>query len=144
MDRRSRLSRLAGQRPVITDPLFAPETNLIEVFLDLIGEKQLDVVADRVVLVPAPTRSNALAAEILASVQPPLLSAYWGAAQWPGKDASYLFAHDPCNHWSIVTKARAKSICRCGDKTPRRQIPIPWLTANKHGRPRPQRTERKL
>lgn len=123
------------------DPLFAPETELIELFLRLIGTKTLDVQAGELVVVPAPTRSNALADELLASVAAPLLAAYWGAAQWKGKDASYLFTHDPCNEWGILTKTRSKSICRCGDKTPRRLIPIPWSTANKHGRPKPQRTE---
>jgi hypothetical protein len=125
-------------------PLFAPELDLIELFLRLIGDKQLDVVSNRITLVPAPTRSNALAAEILASAQAPLLAAYWGAVQWPGKDGAFLYAHDPCNRWQILTKARAKSICGCDDKTPRRQIPIPWLTANKHGRPKANRTERSI
>ena len=125
----------------INDPLFAPEANLIELFLSLIGDKQLDVQAGELVLVPAPTRSNALADELLASVRVPLLNAYMGAAQWRGKDGSFVFVPDPCGHWSIITKARSKSICRCGDKTPRRQLEIPWLTANRHGRPKPQRTE---
>ena len=125
-------------------PLFAPELDLIELFLRLIGDKQLDLVGTEIVLVPAPTRSSALAAEILASVQPPLRIAFWGAVQWPGKDASFLFAHDPCGRWQIVTKARAKSVCSCGDRTARRQVIIPWLTANKHGRPKAKRTERAI
>jgi hypothetical protein len=129
---------------VTETPLFAPELDLIDLFLRLIGDKQLEVEAGQIVLVPTPTRSNALAAEILASVQAPLLSAFWGCAQWPGKDASFLYAHDPCGRWHILTKARAKSVCGCGDKTPRRQIIIPWLTANKHGRPNPKRTERAI
>ena len=125
-------------------PLFAPELNLIELFLALIGDKQLDVVGDRLVVVPAPTRYNALANELLMSVEPALLAVYWGTVQWPGKKANYLHAHDPCQDWIIQTKDRAKSICPCGDKTPRRLIEVPWQTANKHNRPKTQRTERAI
>jgi hypothetical protein len=121
-----------------TQPLFAPEANLIELFVSLLGDKELDVVRSgdgvALVVVPPPTRYNALAQELLASVQPVLIAAWYGALQRPQTPSTGLWTH-PCGDWSLMTTARSKSACKCGDKTPRTKINVPWHTANRHGRP---------
>lgn len=122
--------------------LFAPDLTNIEVFLELIGDRKLirRGMGGPVVLEPAPTRHNSLADEILASMQPFLVHAWIGAMQWPGKKASYPYAHDPCGSWRLMTNDRAKTQCECGQRGKRRRIEVPWSGANRFNRPDGKRT----
>ena len=129
------------QAPLVDRPAprgaFAVDLGNIELFLELIGDKRLRLTRSGTVeLVPAPTRSNALAEEILASMQPFLRHAYFGACLYPGKPACWPYAHDPCGSWRLMTSTRSTSICECGDKTKRRKLEVPWETTNHHGRPK--------
>ncbi len=123
--------------------LFAPSLENIDLFLEVIGSRQIryDARSDRFVLDPAPTRTNAVGDELLASMQVFLRHAYMGAAQWPGKKPNYPYAHDPCGSWRLMTNDRAKTKCECGQKGARRKIDIPWHGANRYNRPDAGRKE---
>lgn len=116
--------------------LFAPTTELLEFFLDALGDKELDLDNEtgRIVIVPAPKRNHPLGAEILDSLQVPLKHFYFGAARWKGKKASYPFVCKGCHEWRMMTTDRSKTKCFCGHQG-RYRLDIPWRTRNRHGRP---------
>ena len=124
--------------------LFSPDLEFIETFLDLIGDREVRMESDwrTVVLEPAPTSSNALADEILASMQTPLRHFWFGAVIYPGKPASWPYAHDHCGSWRMMVASRAKTKCGCGGPGKFRKINIPWHDANRHGRPNPPTRKR--
>lgn len=122
--------------------LFAPELPLLELFLRALKDKELDIEAGAVTIIPAPTSTNALADEILFSLQPVLQMAYSGAVQRPKTPAAFIWAHAPCQRWQLMTNDRAKRACDCGDKTARYKIEIPWTGANRFGRPKAKKASK--
>jgi hypothetical protein len=119
----------------VNDSLFAVDLDNIHTLLELVGDKEFRITrSGDVVLEPAPTRSNALADEILRSMQPFLRHAWWGAGQWAEKPASWPWEH-VCGSWRMMTAQRAKTRCECGDKTPWKKIHVPWWGANRYNRP---------
>ena len=117
--------------------LFAVDLGNVEIFLELIGDKRIRYSApfDTFELVPAPTRSNALANELAASMVSFIRHAYWASCEWPGKDASRPYACDECGHYRFQTAQRAKTKCSCGSKGTKRLLEIPWAESNRYNRP---------
>lgn len=132
-----------------TDPtrsrsLFSVDLGNLEVFLELIGDRELALVDGRIVLVPEPRNLHPLGAELLESMQPALRHMWWGAVEWKEKPASFPFAHDPCGSWRMMTTQRSTTKCECGQKGKRRKVVIPWHNANRHGRPKGSQREVEL
>ena len=76
------------------------------------------------------------AAEILDSLQPFLVNAYYGAAVRPRVPPSFPYACPVCRSWALKTVQRSRTRCACGTKEKRILIPIPWATTNAHKRPK--------
>ena len=116
--------------------MFAPDLDLIENFLAMIGDKRLRMNADgEVVLVPPPAVRHPLAVELLESLQPFLQLCYYGAAVRPRVPPSWPWKCPACRSWSMQTVQRSKTRCYCGTKQKRQLIDIPWSSVNRHGRP---------
>ena len=117
--------------------LFAVDLGNIDAFLELIGDKRIryDARTDTFALEPPPKRNHPLGDELLESMRPFLRHAWFGAAVWPGKPANFPYAHDPCGSWRLMTAQRSKTKCECGQPGARRRIEVPWVGANRHGRP---------
>ena len=124
--------------------MFACDARNIATFLKMLGDQRL-APADgctRIIIDGKPEGpKNAVARELLESMQPFLVHSYVAAGVWKGKDASFPYYHHPCGEWRLMTKARAKSQCSlCADVTdrkhPRTLIQIPWAErlVNRHGR----------
>lgn len=118
-------------------PLFSPDLCNIDTFLTLLGDRELERRGRHILLVADDGQppKNYLARQLLGSLQPFLRASYEAAVQWKGKKAQWPYAHDPCQSWQIMAKDRAKSQCRCGDKTPRRLLEIRWANSNRFNRP---------
>jgi len=116
--------------------LLAPDLDLIENFLAMIGDRKLRMRNDgKIVLIPPPAVMKPLAAEIMESLQPFLQHAYFGAAVRPRVPPSWPWKCPACRSWSMQTVQRSKTRCYCGTKLKRELIVIPWYSTNHHRRP---------
>jgi hypothetical protein len=121
--------------------LFEPNLDLLETFLIAMGEREFywagDLTPVRVQVDPPPgPKTGAMVNEMLSSLQPILVNAFWASVQYKGHEAKYVHACDECRNWVLETTASAKTKCTfCGAKGPRRKIDLPWRGANRFGRP---------
>lgn len=122
--------------------LFEPNLELLETFLAAMGEREFVFDRHRITVDPPPgPKTGAMVNEMLASLQPILVPAFWACVQYPKHTAKYLHACDACQNWALETTASAKTKCgTCRAKGPRRKIDLPWQGANRFGRPPYPRT----
>ena len=122
--------------------LFEPNLELLETFLEAMGEREFywagDLEPIRVQVDPPPgPKTGPLVNEMLASLQPILVNAFWAAVQYPKHTPKYVHACHTCSNWVIESTASAKTRCTmCGAKGPRRKIDLPWAGRNRFGRPK--------
>lgn len=117
--------------------LFEPNLELLETFLEAMGDREFYWAGTRIDVDPPPgPKTGPVVNEMLGSLQPILVNAFWGAVQYKGHTAKYVHACDNCENWMLETTAGAKTKCNlCGAKGPRRRIDLPWRGANRYGRP---------
>lgn len=132
----------AISRGALVTALFEPNLELLETFLEAMGDREFywagDLTHVRIQVDPPPgPKTGTLVNEMLASLQPILVPAFWGCVQYKGHVAKFVHACDACRNWALETTESAKTRCAmCGAKGPRRKVDLPWRGANRFGRPR--------
>jgi len=123
--------------------LFEPNLELLETFLEAMGDREFVFNASlyngyRINVDPPPgPKTGAVVNEMLASLQPILVPAFWACVQYPKHTPKYIHACDACHNWTLETTSSAKTRCvMCHAKGPRRKIDLPWRGANRYARPK--------
>lgn len=128
--------------------LFEPNLELLETFLAAMGDREFIFDGrtrahfDRVTVDPPPgPKTGPMVNEMLASLQPILVPAFWACVRYKEHACKYVYACDACHNWMLETVSSAKTKCgTCRVKGPRRKIDLPWQGANRFGRPPYPRT----
>lgn len=121
--------------------LFEANLELLETFLDAMGDREFywagELTPTRVQVDPPPgPKTGPLVNEMLASLQPILVHAFWACVRYKEHTPKYVYACDACGNWRLETTQGAKTNCSiCKAKGPRRRIDLPWRGANRYGRP---------
>ena len=117
--------------------LFEPNLELLETFLAAMGDREFVFDNGSVDVDPPPgAKTSAVVNEMLVSLQPILVPAFWACVRYKDHACRYVYACDACQNWALETVPSAKTKCGvCGAKGPRRKIDLRWRGANRYGRP---------
>jgi hypothetical protein len=110
--------------------IFSPDAALINLLPLALDATKSSLRYEDGEVVAAPSMTNAVAKEILASAQPILMVAYDGLRRDRPGGPHHLYVCD-AGCWTVVAATRAKSTCAtCGQKT-RTKVDLPWINIAK-------------
>jgi len=117
--------------------LFEPNLELLETFLGAMGDREFVFNGGNIAVDPPPgPKTGPMVNEMLASLQPILVPAFWACVRYKEHACKYVYACDACHNWMLETVSSAKTKCgTCKAKGPRRRIDLPWQGANRYARP---------